>query len=368
MKKKKIYSQILLSFVLISLLNFFFFLVLQPIIITYLNNHESYPLLDKFVNFLYPRFIVENQRFSSDFFIGKFKQIIYRVDVIYFLFLLVIIFFASKNNKTQIFHKAAELNPDPNYISNLSNVFYIGCLIYTYDWYFILLKLHSFSALYKPASFFILFLNKFPSKFLIHCVCIAYYIAIFFVIVSKNKFWFSLVISLLFFLQLGLQQGFEKIDHTYASFGYAILLLPFILFYNRKQQIYAGSGIFFIQVVIGFSYLFSGLEKLMVSGIHWINGHTFQSYMELHQSESLISIDNQMLLILLANSALIFQLSFIICIFYKRWRPIYILLGIVFHWGTVILLNVGSYYSPWIFMYIFLIDKKTFTFNSKIFL
>ncbi|MBT31176.1 MAG: hypothetical protein CMO01_16090 [Thalassobius sp.] len=350
------------------MINLILIYFLQPIIIEYLSDNKAFPTINNLVNLVYPRFLVESQRFSSDFFLDKFHQIIFRIDLVYLFTIAAYYIYKSKNSFSDFLSNAKPSSPDSKYIQILSVVFYVGCVVYTYDWYIILLQLQSFALLYKPVSFLNLFQSSYPSNIVIHIICIAYYISLGLVIFQKRKFIPSIIIALCFFYQLGLQQSFEKIDHTYASFGYGVLLMPIALYYNGKNQKAVGEILFLIQLAIGLCYFFSGLEKVLVSGIHWFNGDNFEAHLRLHDTNFKFLLNHKWLIMLLANCAIFLQVFFITSIFFKKLRIIFISGGILFHWGTVILLGVGSFYSPWIFMYIFLLNEKTSIFNTKKFL
>ncbi|UZR94611.1 HTTM domain-containing protein [Chondrinema litorale] len=366
--KKVNLKLIVLSILILLLINLILTFFLQPIIIEYLNNNRAFPTINYLVNLVYPRFLVESQRFSVDFFLGKFHQIILRFDIVYCFILATYYVYKSKNSIFEFISNTKPNVPKPKYILILSTIFYSGCIIYTYDWYIILLQLQNFALLYKPVSILNFFQRSYPSNLTIHVICIAYYISLVLVIVQKRKFIPSVIIAICFFYQLGLQQSFEKIDHTYASFGYGILLMPIALYYNGKNQNAVREILFLIQISIGLCYFFSGLEKVLVSGIHWFNGDNFEAHLHLHDTNFKFLLNQKWLIIVLANCAIFLQLFFISSILLKKLRLIFISGGILFHWGTVILLGVGSFYSPWIFMYIFLLNEKTSIFNIKKFL
>jgi hypothetical protein len=340
------------------------FLLIAPFIADYLTDNESYPLFDSLIKTIYPRFIVESQRLPPSFFIGKFEQIILRTDLIALIAILGYYLFRSKNTNSYFNERLkvlAQINDKQKQV--LSALFYIACLYYTYDWYFDLLKLTAVAGFYKPVGLLKLFVPTFPSKTFIHIIAVLYYLQLALSIFLKKKLLPSIAVSLLFILQLALLQSFEKIDHTFATFTYGILLLP--LLHTKKSNLQK-MGIAGIRLSIGLAYFFSGAEKLLTGGSSWLAGNSLKMHLLYGNSNFDCLTEYQIVLQLASIMVILFQFLFIFSIVSGKGKIIFTFAGILFHWSTFLVLNVGAFDTPWIFMYVFLIDQETLRFNKQV--
>ena len=349
-------NQIVWTFLLltITLVNVIAFTLLQNRISSFLESPNSYPAFSKIINGIYPRFEVESQRLPPSFFLEKFRQVIYRLDLSLLLAIALLISIKSRKLQTILLKKYRSISHvELKQRKWLTVVFYLACIYYTYDWPQNLLLLNSVKALYKPVALLV-WQKEFPSTITIYIVSILYFLFIGACLLHKNKFWASVGVAILFLYQLALLQSFEKTDHTYASFSYAIALLP--LLHVKKIQLQK-LGIAGIRLSIGFAYFFSALEKILVGGKYWLNGTALKSQLTLKTDGAAWLLQTpfpQIASILV----IAFQFFFIFSIVSYRVRLIFIFVGILFHWGTAFFIDVGGYDSPWIFMYIFLIERK----------
>ncbi len=327
----------------------------------YLNQPQSFPSFNGFITTFYPRLEVETQRFPTAFFLGKYEQVIYRANlVILFSFL----FWAG----IQIQRLRDYFERQYTVLSHLNSLqikwftvsFYLACIYYTYDWPANLLSLTAVQELFKPVGI-VQWIPFFPNKLGIYFISITYFFLIAVCILYERKFWASIGVALLFLYQLGLLQGFEKIDHTYATFTYAVILLP--LFHQNNFH-FRGMAIAGIRISIGLAYLFSALEKLMTGGLSWLSGHTIKMQLLANMEKGHWFLYEPFPQIA-SLFVLLFQFFFVFSIVSGRACFIFVVAGILFHWSTAFLIDVGGYDSPWIFMYIFLFGTKTFDTNKK---
>ncbi len=307
------------------------------------------------INNLYPRFAVEKHRFPLAFFLSKADQIFLRGS-----FVLFIVWVAFLSRKHKIWTRFSKQQVSTLHAHLLRLLFYFGLLYFTWDWIVDLQRLSALQAFYKPVFLFKLLHFSLPS-FLVFVGVYAFYIlSIFFVIVQVKPVLSSFIVALLFVVIQGYFFSFEKVDHGYATLTYAALLMPFFLRETQRQKknkVMLTWGVPAIQTAIAGAYFFAGLEKLFTSGFSWITPRTFRTYLELHQTSLGLQVaENDWLCVLMPLFALLFQLGFILVLFYPKLRYIFLPGGIAFHAGTVLLFSIGAYISPWVFVYIFFIN------------
>ncbi|WP_157638108.1 HTTM domain-containing protein [Flexithrix dorotheae] len=348
-----------ISLVIIIIANLFFFLVLKPEIQLLFKNQSS-PWFAQFIDWFYPRFKTESHRFHPEFFFEKAFQVILRFDMVS-LSALASIYIFSKSKKLESRRKVfwnGQMSPDSTGI--LTRIFYLGMIGYTLDWFQYLNDYYQLKEFYNPVFLYQIFNIPFPNPIAITFMIILFWGSCIFAILQIKPFVSSAVASLLFILILGFLQSFEKINHGYATFGFASLIMPFLVLEKERVRIIGEKlqknwPLKLIQMTIGLAYLFSGLEKILISGFSWTSGDTFSGYLSIGTEGILrqFLLNHPLLVIIFANGVLIFQLTFWIIIFNSRLRWFYLLLGIIFHWGTILALEVGTWNSPWIFVYIF---------------
>lgn len=306
------------------------------------------------VNATYPRFAVEKHRFPVDFFLKKADQIFIRGT-----FVLFIVGLISLGRKQKIWDKLTQKQYSKQHAQLLSLLFYTGLLYYTWDWIFDLQQLSALQGFYKPVFLFKLLHLPLLSGWLFTIVYGVFIISVLGVIILRYP-GFSWVVAILFIIMQGYYFSFEKVDHGYATLTYATLLMPFFITelsqQTRKQNIQTWS-LPVIQTAIAGAYLLAGLEKIFTGGFSWATAHTFRTYLSQHPTPLGEQVaESELLCTLLPVGALLFQLGFILMLFFPRLRYIFIPAGILFHVGTVLLFNIGAYFSPWIFVYIFYIN------------
>jgi len=307
------------------------------------------------INELYPRFAVEKHRFPLAFFLDKADQIFLRGS-----FVLLIVWVAFLSRKHKIWTRFGLQQVSTAHAHLLRLLFYAGLLYYTWDWIVDLQRLSALQAFYNPVLLFKLLHFPLPSFWVFVGVYVLYILSLFFAIVQVKPVLSSFVVALLFVVMHGYFLSFEKIGHGYVPLMYAALLMPFFLMETQSQKndkVMMSWSLSAMQATIAGTYFFAGLEKLFTSGLSWVSARTFRTYLELHQTPLGLQVaENDLLCVLLPLFAILFQLGFVLVLFYPKLRYVFLPGGIAFHAGTVLLFNIGAYFSPWIFVYIFFIN------------
>jgi len=316
-----------------------------------------------FVNAIYPRFAVEKNRLPLDFFMHKSFQIILRCSL---LFLLAGLFFYSQKKYSRFSTLTANFSSvktSVHAVIGLRIVFFLLLLVAGKDIYDDLRALLPMEDFFRPISFLKVLHIPFPSKresFILYGI---FFFACFMGIFGIRPVAFSTLAAVCFILYQAYLNSFEKMDHGFAPLIYAALLFPFVLFekYKAKKKntpIFYSWSLRLIQIVIALVYFQAGIEKLLISGFHWVSAETFRSYIYLHNAPvGLWVASSDFLSFLLPLCGLVFQLSFPLLLFYPKLLKLPILLtGVLFHLGTVLLFGISHFFNPWLFTYIFFID------------
>ena len=323
---------------------------------------------DDLIRILYPRFEIEKHRFSKDFFLQKADQVMIRFCLVQILCWIVGYGLTKTSIVKQKIISFWHTKISVKQADYLRIIFYSGMIFFTYEWYNSLIILTKAAVFYKPLLLLQIFQPHFPSSQAILIIYILFLGSCVGVILNFRPILTSTLTTLIFVWMQALLYSFEKLDHTYATFTYCAMLMPFLIReqikavrMNKEQQ--EGWPLQLICLCIALAYLFSGLEKLLLSGFNWASAENFKSYIFLHQAPvGLFVAESNFLSILLPTIAIIFQLFFFIILFLHKLKIPILITGIGFHAGTYILLSVGWYISPWIFVYIFFIDwYKIFT-------
>ena len=307
------------------------------------------------INDFYPRFAVEKHRFPLDFFLSKADQIFWRGS-----FVVLLVGLAFFSNIQKVWKTVSEKACSIQHVHLLRILFYSGLLFYTWDWIFDLQRLVALNAFYKPILLFQLLHLPLPAFWVFGIFYGVYILSVLCAIFKIKPFISSVVAATIFTWMLGYFFSFEKIDHGYATLLYAVLLMPFLIAeakHQHHEQIVKTWGLAAIQAAIAGAYFMAGLEKVFTSGFSWATAHTFRTYLILHQAPLGLEVaKSDFLCTFLPWMALLFQLGFILIVFFPKLKYIFIPGGIAFHAGTVLLFNIGVYFTPWIFVYIFFIN------------
>lgn len=339
----------LLAICCLLLIAFLYILVGRDLVVQLLNAEAS-STFSQVIKSIYPRFDVESQRFSQEFFLKKADQLIVRVIALLVLALLFVGLYSNLSFKTKVhsfWNKYAPVEDSRIFISG----FYLVLFFFTKDWFFFLQDLEQLTDLYKPHSFYAFFHISFPSAFTLQLLWVVYIISITLTVLWIKPLWFSSLASALFIFLQGFLYSFEKINHAFATLGIAVILFPLFIYYNinsnkKGKPLQAAWPIVLIKLSVGIAYLQSGLEKLLNSGFNWIYKNSF-----FLSNESDISFE------LLMAMVLLFQLGFVFFTWKGPMKWLFLLGGIFFHFSTVVFINVGSFLNPWIAMYCFWLIK-----------
>jgi len=307
------------------------------------------------VETVYPRFGIEKQRFDLTFFQYKADQVLIRSCLV--IMAAAFWLFLSSPNRLVT---TLSLRYSMTKFVLLRLIFYGGLLLYTWHWYEDFAQMEKMRAFYRPLHLYRLLDLPLPSQEVFYGFFFIYLFSLFMVILGYHKVLFASTVALLLITFLGFLYSFEKIDHGYTTLSYAALLMP-LLFIELHQQ---PSGkykksylLFLIQLTIASTYLLAGLEKLLTSGLHWASAATFRAYIDLHQHAfGMWVAQNDLLASLLPALALLFQLSFILILAFPRYKYFFLVAGVGFHWGTRLLFGIGSFFSSWLFVYLFLLN------------
>ncbi len=320
---------------------------------------------ERLIKGIYPRFSTEKERFDLGFFLEKAQQVVWRWALV--ATAIAGLMFALRRSLR--FERRWAGFWQPTTTRRAVHVLvglYVFALIYTtYDWVDYLWALGDWKMFYRPVQ--LLAWLPYPSDLVILLLFVGLLLGGI-LATCWVKPTITISISVLCFLVLqGLGYGFGKVDHGYATFTYAGLLLPLLVFQAGRgdRQAVNGWPLRLIQAVIALAYLQAGLEKLLVSHFEWASVETFRTYLRAHPtpaSEFVMGYD--WLCGLFAWGALLFQLGFPLVFLHRRIRLIWLGIGVTFHLGTYLLLDVGGWMNPWVFAYLFFIDWERLFFQN----
>jgi hypothetical protein len=317
------------------------------------------------VNKIYPRFSVEKERFPLSFFMEKADQVIIRFS---FVSVAAAILLLLNGHSKKIQKAWNNYLHSTTHVANVSfiRILFPLVLIWIYkDVWWDLMAHYQLKIFYKPVLIFKLLNINYPDPFFISLLCILLFSSCVLTIINFRPVIFSCLAGLTFITIEGFLDSFEKINHGEATITYCALVFPFLMADHQKaikgrleyQNKWALSLITFL---ICLAYLLSGLEKIFVGGFSWIAPETFRNYLLLHQAPAGLALaGNNILLIILSSSAIIFQLGFIF-ILAGRYKYFFLAAGFLFHAAVYFLLNVGWYVNSWVLSYLFFIDWKNF--------
>jgi hypothetical protein len=327
---------------------------------------------DTFIKFItdnfYPRFNVEKERFDLTFFISKANQVLIRFSLVYYSSLLLIYFYRKKigiKNKIDSFFLAE---------TSSKNIHILRILFFSYFLYLIyqlchdLLFMQPLKPFYKPVLWLRLLHIPFPNYTSVIIIGIIWYFLNILILLNIRVIVCS-AISLCFFILIQCWEfSFEKIDHSYATMTYAFMLLPFLFEEQKKSpELFYSWSLQLIRISIAMVYFLSSLEKIFISSLSWLNPDNLKTYLQFHETAlSKIIVRYDFLCVLISSFSLGIQLSFILILFFPKYKWIWIIGGILFHTGTLLIMDIGHPLNPWILVYIFFIDwTKTYDFFSK---
>lgn len=320
---------------------------------------------DTLVNKLYPRFAVEKHRFEVTFFLRHADQIIIRLGLINSFLIISIFIRAHWSTVSQRWDQLWNIHIPKSRVWIYAWIVYTCVLYFSYDWYIVLSQLYQAWAFYRPLLIFQLLHIPFPLPIWIGLLCGSLIISCIGVLFRFWSIGCSILVALLFTLLQGWIYSFEKLDHAFAPLTYVLWLMP-ILFYQIRHS-YSQWALPLMRIIIGTIYLQAGLEKLLIGGIKWLAPDTFRNYLYLHPTTiGLWVAEYDWLCIVFPALALVFQLSFISIVFFPKLRWIVLPVGILFHSGTYILMEIGGFVNAWIWLYGLFLFNESSTKNDQI--
>jgi hypothetical protein len=361
MNKKRTLIALITGALLLILLLYIFFLR-KLVESAYLG--ETSPIVNTFIEIFYPRFFIERHRFPLDFFLSRTDQIIFRLFFISAILLSGWYLISVKEDIKTGFIKFWNRNIHTGHTGILRILYFSLLIIIFHDIYQDLMRLETAKIFYKPVWIYKLLNIPFPSEEGILIICILFFLSSLLAVFNKLPLISSSIAALLFIIIQGVIFSFEKFDHGFATFTYAGMLMPFLL-YERKiaskkgSEVQQGWPLVLIAVCICLSYLYSGLEKIFISNWDWINGNSLKSHLVAHGiTAGKFIADNRTLLIIFSNLTLLIQIGFISILFREKLKYVFIPAGILFHLSTYFFLGVGGFLNPWILTYIFFLKWK----------
>jgi hypothetical protein len=364
MKKSKRFLYIIL-FINVFVQAVYWLFLKEEILLVYKNPQLASSWFVNMIDTFYPRFFTEKHRFSIEFFLGKAEQILIRFA---FLSILTLFFYYREVisrlvvlNKSTI-HHFWNVTVHRNKVIFLQAFLAIVWIYESFTWYKSLKLLSRAVEFYEPHV--LLKWIPFPSEEQLFYWFTGLYLAI---LTSFWKKWATqcwiLAVCIILILQ-GFLYGFGKIDHTYATWGYVSMLIPFLLVEIKKEtkEIQAW-GLRLMQLVVACVYLQTGLEKLMIAGFTWFELQTLQTHLLSHPTAlGLWVAQSDTLCVFLSIMTIVFEVGFISIMVSPKSKYIFLLMGVLFHTGTFVLMGVGGFPSLWWLVYViwFLGEKEQY--------
>lgn len=362
MKKNRAFTLTLIAgLLLIIFFNMFYFLYIQRQVRLFFEGKAELwftLILDLF----YPRLAVEKQRFPVDFFIQKSREVFFRAN---FVSLILLAFGLGCHFSSLFREKLRHYTTSRTPLSNVKMICKLYALLglyLIYDWIFYFYQLQKGQFAYAPVFLLkVLHLSYPPYTLLFFLYCLAVISAIFLFLLIRPLL-FSLCFSLVFVFLQAYLYSFHKLDHTYATFTYASFLMPFLCWnlrnaLKKKENYTEDWPLKGIQICIALAYFFSGLEKIFSGGIAWFHPDTLTYYLQLHSSSWGLWLSGQPVLCsILAGWSVVFELGFIWIIFQRKTVFLILPIGIFFHWGVFLFLDIGGWIHPWFLVYFFYIN------------
>ncbi|MGB0521620.1 MAG: hypothetical protein ACPGJS_01610 [Flammeovirgaceae bacterium] len=324
---------------------------------------ESAPAwFQNLITTIYPRLLIEKERFDLAFFISKADQVIFRLGLVSLLGLGFSIWMKKSQQFTQQVKQFWGSRSSRKSIALLRKVYAAIMLLYLFDWYPSLLNVSRLSVFYEPIPLFNFLHIPLATAGVMNSLVLIYVLSLIALFFGKWSWQASILASLCFILFQGYFQCFGKVSHTFTPFIYAALVFPFLMLEAQKskrnsQKSIANWPLRLIQFAIAACYLFSGLEKLLISQLAWLKPDTIIDYIQLHQAPvGLWLLEYKWIVYFMPLGALFFQFGFISVVFQPKLKKLFLPMGLAFHWGTFFLLGVGWWIHPWQVAYLFFID------------
>lgn len=361
MNKKQLYATVYLSIWFLLPLPFLGFYIYQSgdlIQRAYEGNPPYW--LEAVIEWIYPRFLTERHRFSLDFFQSKGNQVVFRAILLWYAGGVLL---ALPKPYWSRWYSFWSQKVDKRHVSRLIGLFILFVALFTWDLPLALGKLAEQAELYEPVFLLKLMGLPFPTKPIAYVLVVIFWLALLGAALPRYYGTISLAVAAgLFVILQGYLNSFHKLDHTYATFTYALCLLPFLHYEQQQapdnwQQ--ADWALRLIQLSIAITYFLAGLEKLLIGGWGWFAAENLIVHLRAHAAPlGLFVAQYPWLCFMLNVGAVVLELAFIfILVLPQQFRYLLLAFGILFHLGTFLLLGIGGMISPWMAVYIFFLPS-----------
>lgn len=183
------------------------------------------------------------------------------------------------------------------------------------------------------------------SQFLIYSIALPLTLTLaLFNIYPKIFLFLSLIFYFLYFTPITSFPDVQRKTNLIPLVMIILLVSPF--FGETLDKKSTNWEIILVKVLIVQMYLSSALQKLKYSGLAWCNGKTLQAYLMesylYNDNKNAIYISQKLWLCsLLSWFSLVFELSIILMLFLPSLTYVFLLLGILFHLGTKITMQIN---------------------------
>lgn len=293
---------------------------------------------------LYPRLLTEKERLPIDFFVEKATQTGWRA--MFVLLLLTVTHYLLSGRLADWWVTFWQPTLYPQALTVCKWVLYPGMLWFSWEWYSDLPRMAYIAALYTPSVWW---LPTFPSPAWVLVLVLLYYTGVLMALLHIWPVTGAIIAGGLFASLQGLTFGFGTTDHSLVTLCIASLLMPFWLANPKATWVWQ-----LVRVVVVSAYLLSGLEKCWVSGIEWLSPAHLTTYLWLGGTEAGLWLVRYPFWVgVLAGLTILFQLTFPVVLWQKKWVYVYLPVGLLFHASTSIFLGVGPLFSAWVVLYVF---------------
>ena len=324
---------------------------------------KNWGILYEVVTLIYPRFFVEIHRFDVVFFVSHASQVLYRFEIITVLTLLFLYkYWSNSTFKTSV--TSLWNNPYSEINSKICHfVIYGSILFYMRDFIESYVFLNTYKDLYDPILLLKVFKIPLFSQELVVLLFVVFVIACLSSMMGIFLRINTLLATLLFLLFQGWSYSFGKINHGFAPLTYISILLVIKSYTGEKEN---KTILQLIKITIASCYLMAGLEKLFISQLSWVSATTFSTYLLQHPTPIGLSIlKHSSICTILPSLALLIQIGFVFILFFPKLKNAILISGVLFHFGTVALFGISSYFHPWVVTYVFFIDWQKILFKPK---
>lgn len=169
-------------------------------------------------------------------------------------------------------------------------------------------------------------------------------------------FWFSICLSRFMFSILN---GSDSVLNLFLLIAVALPLSPRLKPMGViTQEIISSVALLFARITLCLVYFLSGYDKLVSSA--WRSGAAIHSIINLDYfyNPAFIFHGSNTLFMLIGWSVIIFEISFSLLIWFKKFRILFLLTGILFHLGIILLLGLPDFGLVMIICYLVFLPTK----------